>query len=134
MLPVVYPGMKITSAAGVLILAGVTGAGCTVAVDSQSQIVREEKRFTVSGTPDVRLATFDGSIQILSWDKPDVLVEIEKRGATRESVDALKITAGQHGNTIEIEVKAPARESFRGIGFHRSTSARLIVSLPRRQR
>jgi DUF4097 and DUF4098 domain-containing protein YvlB len=124
--------MKFTSAVGVLFLAGVTGAGCTVTVDSQGQIVREEKRFTVSGTPDVRVTTFDGSIQIQSWDKPDVLVEIEKRGATRESVDALKVTVEQRGNTIELEVKGPARESFTSIGFHQSTSARLIVSLPRR--
>lgn len=124
--------MKFSNAAGVVVLAGLAGAGCTVTVDSQSQIVREEKRFTVSGTPDIKLTTFDGSIEIQSWDKPDVLVEIEKRGATRESVDALKVTAEQHGNTIEVEVKGPARESFTGIGFHRSISARLIVSLPRR--
>jgi DUF4097 and DUF4098 domain-containing protein YvlB len=124
--------MKFTSAAGVLILAGVAAAGCTVTVDSQGQIVRDEKRFTVTGIPDVRVATFDGSIQIQSWDKPDVLVEIEKRGATREAVDALKVTSGQRGNTIEVEVKGPARESFTGIGFHQSTSARLIVTLPRR--
>lgn len=123
--------MNFTSAAGVLVLAGVTGAGCTVAVDSQSQIVREEKRFPVSGTPDVRLTTFDGSIQIQSWDKPEVLVEIEKRGSRRESVDAIKVTAEQRGSTIEIDVKGPTRESFTGIGFHQSTSARLIVSLPR---
>ena len=55
-------------------------AGCVVAVDSHSEIVREEKRFTVQGTPDLRVATFDGSIQIQAWDKPGVLVEIEKRG------------------------------------------------------
>lgn len=124
--------MRFSSAAGVVLLAGVAGAACTVTLDSQSQVVREEKRFTVTGTPDVRLTTFDGSIQVQSWDKPDVLVEIEKRGATRESVETLKVTAEQHGNTIEIEVKAPPRESFTGIGFHRSTSAKLIVSLPRR--
>lgn len=124
--------MKLTSVAGVVVLAGIAGSACTVTVDSQGQIVREEKRFTVSGPPDIRLATFDGSIQIQSWDKPDVLVEIEKRGATREAVDTLTVTAEQHGNTIEVEVKAPPRESFTGIGFHQSASARLIVSLPRR--
>jgi DUF4097 and DUF4098 domain-containing protein YvlB len=108
------------------------GAGCTISVDSQGQIVREEKRFTVSGTPDVRLVTFDGSIQIQSWDRPDVLIEVEKRGATREAIESVKVTAEQKGNTIELEVKGPRSESFRGIGFHRATTARLIVSLPRR--
>src|SRR3954449_7416580 len=82
-------------------------AGCTVTLDSQSQIVREEKRFTVKGSPTVHLTTFDGAIQIQSWDKSDVLVEIEKRGPTRESVDALEIKSSQSGDTIEIEVVKP---------------------------
>ena len=63
------------------------------------------------------MTTFDGSIQIQSWDKPDVLVEIEKRGPTREAVDALEIKTSQDGNTIELEVKQPRRENFTGIGL-----------------
>lgn len=125
-------GMKFTTLSGAVILPALLCAGCTVSLDSQSQIVREEKRFTVSGTPGVHLTTFDGSIQIRSWDKPEVLIEIEKRGATREAVDAIEIKTSQDGNTIELEVKKPRAETFTGIGFHQSASARLIVSLPRR--
>jgi DUF4097 and DUF4098 domain-containing protein YvlB len=117
---------------GALVLPALLAGGCTVTVDSQSQIVREDKRFTVSGTPAVRVTTFDGSIQIQSWDNPDVLIEIEKRGPTRESIDALEVKSSQDGNTIELEVKQPRRESFTGIGIHRSASARLTVSVPRR--
>jgi DUF4097 and DUF4098 domain-containing protein YvlB len=122
--------MKYTTVSGAVILPALLCVGCSVSLDSQSQIVREEKRFTVSGTPVVHLTTFDGSIQIRSWDKHEVLIEIEKRGASRESVDALEITTSQDGNTIELEVKKPRTETF--TGFHRSASARLIVSLPRR--
>jgi hypothetical protein len=104
--------------------------GCTVTVDSQSEIVRDEKRFTVKGTADVRVTTFDGSIQIRAWDRPDVMIEIEKRGPTRESVDALEIKSQQSGNVIDFEVKPPRSESFRGIGMYRSASARLVVSVP----
>ncbi len=110
----------------------VLGSGCTVSVDSQSQIVREEKRFTVSGTPEVRVTTFDGSIEVRSWDRPEVLVEIEKRGPTKESIDALEVVSSQKGTLIELEVKRPRRESFSHVAFYRSPSARLIVSLPRR--
>ena len=67
-----------------------------------------------------------------SWDRPDVSVEIEKRGPTKEAVDGLEINASQDGDRIELEVKKPRRESFTGIGISRSTSARLIVSVPRR--
>src|SRR5262245_14152810 len=104
--------------------------GCIATLDSQSEIVREERRFTVKGPPSVRVATFDGNIQIQSWDKPDVLVEIEKRGPTRESVNELEIKSSQDGDTVVVEVLKP-RTSFH-VGMRSSPSARLIVWLPRR--
>jgi DUF4097 and DUF4098 domain-containing protein YvlB len=107
------------------------GSACVVSVDSQGQIVREEKRFTVTGTPEVHLTTFDGSIEIQAWDKAEVAIDIEKRGATREVVDGLEVKSSQTGNRIELEVKRPRAESFSGLGFHQSASARLIVSAPK---
>ena len=106
-------------------------SACTVTLDSHSEIVREEKRFTVAGRADLRLTTFDGSIQIQAWEKPDILIEIEKRGPTKASLDELEIKAEQKGNVIDLEVKKPRSESFNGIGFHRTATARLIVSVPR---
>lgn len=121
--------MKSSIAASVMLSASLA-SGCAVTVDSQTEIVREEKRFTVSGLADVRVTTFDGSIQIRAWDKPEVLVEIEKRGPTRESLDALEVKTSQSGNIVELEVKRPRTESYRGF-VHRSANARLIVSVPR---
>ena len=106
-------------------------SACTVTVDSHSEIVREEKQFKVSGTPTVRLTTFDGSIEIQGWDKAHVAVEIEKRGASRKALDDLEVKTAQNGDLIELEVKRPRAESFQGIGLHRSATARLIVSVPR---
>ena len=110
------------------------GSACVVSVDSQGQIVRDEKRFKlagVTGIPDIHLTTFDGAIEIQAWDKPEVAIDVEKRGATREVVDSLEIKSSQEGNRIELEVKRPRTESFSGFGFHQSASARLIVSVPR---
>ena len=121
--------MKLTVPAVVTFCA--LSTACTVTLDSHSEIVREEKRFTVSGIADLRLTTFDGSIQIQAWEKPDILVEIEKRGPTKKSLDELEVKSEQKGNLIELEVKKPRSESFNGIGFHRSASARLVVSVPR---
>jgi DUF4097 and DUF4098 domain-containing protein YvlB len=106
--------------------------GCTVTLDSQSQIVREERRFTVTGTPSIQATTFDGSIQIQSWDKSEVLVEIEKRGPTREAVDSVVVKASQKGNAIEVEVPKPARRSFGVLSIGMSPSARLTVWVPKR--
>lgn len=110
---------------------GLLSAGCVVTVDSHSEIVRDEKRFAVSGVADVRVATFDGSIEIQSWDKPEVLVEIEKRGPTKTAIEALEISSEQKGAVIEVEVKRPRNETFSSIGLHRSAHARLIVTVPR---
>ena len=104
-------------------------AGCVV-VDSQGHITREEKRFTVSGTPELHLTTFDGAIEIRSGDTKTIVVEIEKRGPTQEAIDQLKIETKQDGNRIELEVKKPAREVvFFGVG-RMSPTARLIVTMP----
>ena len=122
-------GMKLPFSACLAFCA--ISSACTVTLDSHSEIVREEKRFTVSGIADLRLTTFDGSIQIQAWEKPDILVEIEKRGPTKASLDELEIKTEQKGNTIDLEVKKPRSESFNGIGFHRTATARLVVSVPR---
>jgi Putative adhesin len=122
--------MKMLVRAGIAVLAGAVASGCVVSVDSQGQIDREEKRFSLDGMPDLHLATFDGSIEIQSWDKGEVLVEIEKRGPTREAVDSLQVESSRTGDRITVEVKRPRSESFRGFGFHVSSSAKLIVNVP----
>ncbi len=132
--------LTIVSAAVVAGLA-MAAAACDVAVDSSSSVVtaREEKRFAVTGRPDVTLGTFDGSIEIRSWDRPEVVVEIEKRAGDKALADAIVIKTDQAGNRISVDVPKPgATES--GTGFHigdgaaffgrLSSSARLTVRVP----
>jgi len=105
-------------------------AACVV-VDSQGHIAREEKRFTVTGTPDLRLTTFDGAIEIRSGDAKTIVVEIERRGPTQDAIDQLKVDTKQDGDRIDIEVKKPAHEViFFGVG-HMSPTAKLVVTMPR---
>jgi Putative adhesin len=119
----------------VLSLAAIASAaflvsGCVV-VDSQGHIVRDEKRFTVSGTPDLRLTTFDGGIDIRSGEGKAIIVEIEKRGPSQEAVERLEVDASQDGNRVTVEVKKPKGDfAFFGMG-HSSPSARLIVTMPK---
>jgi len=105
-------------------------AGCVV-VDTQGHIAREEKRFTVTGVPDLKLTTFDGAIEIRSSDAKTVVVEIEKRGRTPEAIEQLKVETRQDGNLIEVSVKRPGGDGeffgFSGI----SSTAKLIVTMPR---
>ena len=105
--------------------------GCVdiIGADLGKYVERDEKHFSVTGKPDVALATFDGSIEIRPWDKPDVEVVIEKRGGSKDDVSAIEVHAEQNGNRIEISVTEPKRD--RGFNFHfHNRSAKLIVSVP----
>ena len=119
---------RVIVAAAVLAL-----AGCEVNLNSEGIVSRETKRFTVTGTPDVLVDTFDGSIEVHSWDRDEVEVEIEKRAMEQALVDDMKVTAEQDGNRIVVKVTSPRRSDGHGvqIGIHFSPSARLRVALPR---
>jgi hypothetical protein len=123
--------MKPVLSAAVVLSAGALLTGCVV-VDSQGHINREEKRFTVSGTPEVHLTTYDGPIEIHSGDDAKtVIVEIEKRGPTREALDTVHVDTKQDGNRIDVDVRKPEHDViFLGIG-HMTPSAKLIVTMPR---
>jgi Putative adhesin len=115
-----------------VVLAAVVSAAC-VNVDSQGHTVREEHRFKLTGQPDVRLTTFDGSIEIRSWDQPEVLVEVEKRGPTKEALERLEVKVSQRENRIELEARQPlGRDRFMGIGIHVSPHVRFIATVPRK--
>jgi DUF4097 and DUF4098 domain-containing protein YvlB len=116
------------AAALVVVLAA---SGCVDIVGARvdgKYVEREEKRFQVSGKPQVDLLTFDGSIEIRPWDKSEVEIIIEKRGADKNAIAEIEVTATQEGNRINVEAKRPRREM--GFHFGSSPSAKLIVSLP----
>ena len=117
----------------VLVVAGAAAsAACVMNVESQGYVAREEKRFEVATRPDVHLVTFDGSIEVRTWDRNEVLVEIEKRGHTREAVDSIQVTADQTGNRVQLEARRPpGGERLLGMGFMVSRSARLIATIPK---
>jgi hypothetical protein len=117
-----------------LLLAVTALAGCEVNLNSEGIVSRDTKTFTVTANPEIELGTFDGSIEIRSWDRNEVEVEIEKRAMEQSLVDAMEVTADQQGNKVVVNVAAPPRrDDFGGvqIGVHFSPSARLRVVVPR---
>jgi len=79
------------------------------------------------------LDTFDGAIELHSWDRPEVEVEIEKRAMEQTLLDEITITSEQKGDVITLKVTGPTRQQFRGVtvGVHISPTARLRVAVPR---
>jgi Putative adhesin len=106
---------------------------CSIDVRGEGVVAHEEKRFTVTGDPELSVRTFDGSVQVRSWDRNEVLVEIERRGPDQASAAALVVTAAQEGNRITIEAPPP-RDRSEGIhiGSWQGPSVSLIVTAPRK--
>ena len=110
-------------------------AACSIDVRGREASTREEKRFTVSGAEpvDLKIQTFDGAIAVRSWDRDEVLVEIERRGPDQSSAEALVVNQTQEGNRIAIE--APAARNQRNVvtfGSWVSQSVSFTVTAPRR--
>src|SRR2546422_1803890 len=105
--------MSVVGALTVLLAA----PGCIdlASADFSKFVEREEKRFSTSGTPEVVLSTFDGSIEIRAWDKPEVEVIIEKRAASKEAAAMIEIHSEQNGNRVTVDVKAQRTSGF---GIH----------------
>jgi hypothetical protein len=106
-------------------------AGCTVNLNAERITRSEERRFAVTGKPEVSLKTFDGAIRVQSWDRAEVLVTIERQAGDEESLKSITVKSDQQGNKITVEVTAPEHTGGIVIGAHVGRSASLTVSLPR---
>lgn len=122
--------MRISAAAAVVALATFAAPACidVVGSDFGQYVDREVRHFSTTGTPDLALSTFDGSIEIRAWDKPDVEVVIEKHASSKTAASAIQVDAQQTGNRVSVDVRRPTVTGF-SIHFG-SRSAKLIVSAP----
>ena len=115
-----------------LVAAAVVLAGCEVNLNTEGLSAREVKTFKVTGQPEVVLDTFDGSIELHSWDRNEIEVEVEKRAMEQSLLDEIKIDAQQEGDKIVVRVTGPrAQRHGVTIGMHISPTARLRVAVPK---
>lgn len=118
--------------AGAALLA-LSMAGCTLNVNTEGATASETHRFTVSGSPRVTLDTFDGAIDVHSWDRPEVEVIVEKQAQDESLLKDIVVEQAQDGDAVTLRVRGPAssRSSGLQIGVVYSPGARLRVALPR---
>ena len=127
------PALRPVYVFAVLVVAA--SAACSIDVRGNEASTREEKRFTVSATDpvDLKIQTFDGTIAVRSWDKNEVLVEIERRGPDQSAAEALTVTQTQEGNRIVIEAPSPRNQrNVVSFGSWVSQSVNFTVIAPRR--
>jgi len=115
--------------AGIAALAAVCG-GCAevVAVDGHRYVDRLEKRFDVTGRPELTLSTFDGSVEVRPWDRPEVLIVVERRAGTRDAIDSIEIDVDQDGDRIRLSARKQPEHAFDWTFGGRSAS--LVVNVP----
>jgi hypothetical protein len=116
-----------TLMASALVAGGLGSACIDVGADINNFVQTEERRFPVTGTPEVTLSTFNGAIEIRPWDRHEVQVFIERHASSRSGLEEIAVRSDHTGNQVTVEVTAPR---VTGLGFHPSRLAKLIVSMP----
>jgi DUF4097 and DUF4098 domain-containing protein YvlB len=90
--------MRQKIAAGLILLFAVLTA--TARADEWS------KTYTVTGTPELRVTTNDGNVQLTVWDRKEVQARVTTEG-WRISPDEVRIGESQSGNSVELDVHVP---------------------------
>jgi hypothetical protein len=81
-------------------------AGCVDITAGDARFIDTvEKRFAVSGAPALEVSTFDGSVDVSTWDRPEVLVIIEKHALDKAEAVRMTVTTDQHGDVIRVTVQ-----------------------------
>ncbi|MFN7978113.1 MAG: DUF4097 family beta strand repeat-containing protein [Vicinamibacterales bacterium] len=108
-------------------------AACTVNVNTEGATAQETHTFTVGSAPTISLETFDGAIEVHSWDRQEVEVVVEKQAQDDGLLQQIVVEKSQEGNQVTLRVKGPAGGGRDGIqiGITFSPSAKLRVALPK---
>lgn len=72
---------------------------------------KETKSFSVQGASRLNVNTFDGSVVVHGWDKPEVTYTATKSAATDEDLRQIVIEGEQQGSAIGVVAKSQDSES-----------------------
>ncbi len=126
-----FPISGITGLAAAL--AACAASACTVNVNTEGATASDTRKFTVQGRPTVTLDTFDGAIEVHSWDRNEVEVVVDKQAQDEGLLDQIVIEQTQEGDHVTLRVRGPAAAARSGvvIGVSFSPRATLRVALPK---
>lgn len=115
----------------VLPLVVLSSAACSIDISANDTryVDTVEKRFTATGTPQLHLETFDGSVEVATWDRNEVLVTIERHAPDKAAAERLAIAAEQDGDRISVVVRDADGDGRLHFSLG-SATARLIVTTP----
>ena len=89
---------------------------------------QESKTFAVSGTPRVNIGTFDGSVVVHGWDKPEVMYVVTKRADDDAILKQIAVKGEQQGSSISIIASSDENAGNAQIEVHVPRQASVHVS------
>jgi DUF4097 and DUF4098 domain-containing protein YvlB len=107
--------------------------------DSPRQIERVSNTLAVTGTPRVRIETFDGAVYVHAWDKQEVSYTAIKRASDEREMKGIKVQA-QGGGGTEVNIRADFDKAFahdyqerngRVVSFSSNASTEFDIYVPR---
>src|SRR4051794_34100118 len=105
--------MQLRRALPLVCCAGLSAlAGCVVHVDSGGFSSRNEMHFKVKGRPVVDLTTFDGAIEVRSWDRPEVLVRVEARASSKPLLDSIDVAGSNQDSHVVVTASLKERSGW----------------------
>ena len=119
--------MKAHAGLSLLLISVLASSACIIDAQGSGVLVTEDRRFTAQDGVELVVRSFDGAIDVQSWDANEVAVRIERSAPTREQAERLEIRSSQNGNRIVIEAVDPSGD---GLGFDGHVS--FVVRAPRR--
>ena len=124
--------MRLQRALPIVCCAGLVSllAGCVVHVDSGGFSSRNEMHFKVKGRPVVDLTTFDGAIEVRSWDKPEVLVRVEARASSKPLLDSIDVAGSSQDSHVVVTASVKETSGWEVSSGGMSRSVRLVATVP----
>lgn len=110
----------------------VAASACTIDVQGEETVVREQKRVPVTGTPNLTVRTFDGTLEFRSWDRDEIVIDIERRAGSAATARDIEVDVTDTDGDILIEAKRPRRDGFFEHFGQSSPRVRMVLAVPRR--
>lgn len=77
--------------------------GLVISSSAIGEVENVEKRFDVSSGGTLNLNSDRGSIELESWDRSEILIEVRKKARNQERLDEFKLTFDQKGSDVYVD-------------------------------
>ena len=105
---------------------------CSIDVQGEAAVLREQKRISVTGTPNLTVRSFDGTLEFRSWDRDEILIDIERRAASAAEARDIDVEVTESNGDIVVEARRPPRQGFLEQIGNPSPRVRMVLAVPRR--